>query len=212
MLGIHADAQLVAVVALAVLLGVAGVQVLFPTLGSAPVLRSSALIELLSVCFGQVLDGRAHQRGIDDLPAAGDVAMAQQLGIDGLEQRRHPINAQALLPVPQGVAIGHVGAALDQAKALVAHAALQLELHLLVREVVQVLQDQDAHHDFGRVRRTSALACGLARKWLVNESGQVSEVDVPADELQRIAQGLDLALARFVGKQVELEGAAGGGS
>lgn len=32
---------------------------------------------------------------------------------------------------------------------------------------------------------------------------------MPADELQRIAQGLNLALARFVGKQVELEGAAG---
>lgn len=113
--------------------------------------------------------------------------------------------------MPEGVAIGHVSAVFEQAKALVAHAVKQLELHLLVRVVVQVLQDQDAYHDLGGVRRASPFVCSLARKQLVDESGQMSEVDVPADELQRIAQGLDLAFAGFIGKQVELDGAAGVG-
>ena len=37
----------------------------------------------------------------------------------------------------------------------------------------------------------------------------MGEVDVPGNELQRIAQGFDLVLARCVGEEVELDGAAG---
>lgn len=44
-------------------------------------------------------DGRAHQRRVDDLPAAGDAAVLRQLAIDDLKQRRRAIDAWALLPV-----------------------------------------------------------------------------------------------------------------
>ena len=74
-----------------------------------------------------------------------------------------------------------------------------------------MLQHQDAHHDFGGVRRASSPASVLARMQLVDESGQVREVDVPGDDLQRIAQRLYLAFARLIGEQVELDGAAGMG-
>lgn len=73
---IHADAQLVVVVALAVLFGMGGVQVLLSALGRAPVLRDPARIELGPLVLGEVLNGRADQGGVDDLPAARQIAMA----------------------------------------------------------------------------------------------------------------------------------------
>lgn len=73
-----------------------------------------------------------------------------------------------------------------------------------------MLQNEDAHHDFGWVWGPPAFARILARKQLVDEAGQVGKVDVMADDFKRIAQRLQLALARLIGKQVELDGAAGG--
>ena len=87
--------------------------------------------------------------------------MAQQLAVQRLKQGSSTLCAQALLVVPDGVAIGDVGTVSEQAKALVAHAVQKLILGLLIAEVVEVLQDQNAHHDLGGVRRTSALA-GIA--------------------------------------------------
>ena len=137
--GIHADAQLVAVVALAVLFGVGGVQVFLPALGLAPVAGNVSLAKLLFVCCGEVPDGRRHQRGVDDLPAPRQVAMAQQLAVQRLKQCRRTICAQALLVVPNGVAIGDVDTVSEQAKALVTHAVQKLILGLLIAEVVEVL-------------------------------------------------------------------------
>lgn len=72
------------------------------------------------------------------------LAALQQLAVHRLKQCYHSIDAQALLVVPQGVAIRNVGAVGEQAKALVALAVEQLVFHLLVAEVVKILQDQDA--------------------------------------------------------------------
>ena len=59
--------------------------------------------------------------------------------------------------MPDGVAIGDVGPVSEQAKALVAHAVKQLVLHLLVAEVVEMIEDQNAHHDLAGVRGAPAL-------------------------------------------------------
>ena len=40
------------------------------------------------------------------------------------------------------------------------------------------------------------------------ETRQVVKVDVPGNDLQRIAQGLNLVLARCIGEEIELDGAA----
>lgn len=64
--------------------------------------------------------------------------MLQQLAVHGLEQGRDAIDAQALLVVPDGVAIGNGGIAFEQAKALVALAIQELVLSLLIAELVQV--------------------------------------------------------------------------
>ena len=103
--GVYADAQLLAVVALAVLLCVGGVQVFLPALGGIPVGGDLALFELGLVFLCEVLDGCGHQRGVDDLPATSQVATLQQLAVYGLKQCRHSIDAQALLEMPEGVAI-----------------------------------------------------------------------------------------------------------
>ncbi len=77
-LEIDAHAELVAIVALAVLLGVGGIQVLLPALGSAPA-GILALRQAFLVFLADVLAWCWHQRGIDGLPAPGHVAMALQV-------------------------------------------------------------------------------------------------------------------------------------
>ena len=89
-----------------------------------------------------------------------------------------------------------------------AHSIEQLVLHLFVRQVVEVLEHQDAHHDCGEVWRAPALAGIGPEKQLIDESRQMLKVDVLGDDLQRVTQGLDLALACLIGEQVELECAA----
>ena len=44
------------------------------------------MAKLLFVCFGEVLDGCAHQRAVYDLPAPCHVSMAQQLALQRLKQ------------------------------------------------------------------------------------------------------------------------------
>ena len=205
---VHADAQLVAVVALAVFLGMGGIQVFLPALGLVPVGRDIALLQLGLVFFGEVLDGSGHQRGVDDLSAPRQVAALQQLAVHRLEQRRHAINAQALLVMPQGVAIRNVCAVSEQTKALVAHAVQQLVLHLLVAEVVEILQDQDAHHDRSGVRWAPAPGGITSGEQFINDLREVVKVNVPGDDLQGVAQGLDLLLARCIGEEIQLDGAA----
>ena len=106
---VHADAELVAVVALAVLFCVGGVQVFLSAFGCASVGWDAALFELHHVFFCEVLDGSIHQCGVNDLAAAGQVAMAVQLVIYPLKEGCGPLLAKALLELPQGVAVRYVG-------------------------------------------------------------------------------------------------------
>ena len=80
--------------------------------------------------------------------------------------------------------------------------------HLLVAELVQILQDQDAHHDRAGIRRTSTLGAIPCGQQLINDPRQLVKVNVSGNDLQGIAQGLDLALARGIGEEIQLDGAA----
>lgn len=154
---------------------------LLPALGLAPV---RVLADVLTWC--------RHQRGIDGLPATGDIAIALQPGIHALQRCCSTLNNDALGKAPDGVAVGDVHGVLQQAKALVTHAVKQLVLHLLVREVVQALQDQHAHHHFGGVGRPSALAGVGPCEKTIHQRSQFCEVDVLGDDLQRVAHLVDL--------------------
>ncbi len=142
------------------------------------------MAELLFVCFGEVLVGGGYQCGADDLPAPRQVAMAQQLADQRLKQCRRTICAQALLVVPNGVAIGDVDTVSEQAKALVTHAVQKLILGLLIAEVLEVLEDQNAHHDLGGLRWTSAPAGIASGQQLIDDARKVSKVDMPGNHLQ----------------------------
>ncbi len=208
MLEVHAHAQLVAEVALAVLLRVRGIHILLPALGLAPSGRST-FGQGLALLPVQALARRGHQRSIDGLSAPGHVAMAVQLRIHSLEQHRGPIHAQPLAEAPDRVAVRHVHRILQQAKALVARPIQQLVLHLFIGQVVQPLQDQDAHHHLGGIGRPATPAAIATLDQGIHQPGQGSEVDVPRDHLQRITHLVPLVLARGLGEQIELQGAAG---
>lgn len=75
--------------------------------------------------------------------------------------------------MPDSVAIGDGGAVSEQAKALVAHAVKQLELDLLIAVQVQILQDQEAHHDRGGVWRASTLTSVTTGQQVIDDLREV---------------------------------------
>lgn len=102
-LEIDAHAELVAKVALAVFLGMGGIQILLPALGIASV-RRLALRQSFLVFLADVLAWCGHQRGVNGLPTPGNVAMALQLGIHALQQCCSTVDSDALGKAPDGVA------------------------------------------------------------------------------------------------------------
>ena len=76
------------------------------------------------------------------------------------------------------------------------------------RALVLALQDQNAHHDRCGVRRAPAPDGVTSGHQLIDNLCQVSKVNVPGNDLQLVAQTFDLVLARSIGEEVELNGAA----
>ncbi len=145
-----------------------------------------------------VLPGHRHQRGVDDLTTTRDESLLEQLRGDAVEQRLRPCFTDPVLEGPHGGgAVGDVRRVRQSAEALVAHAVEQLVLRLLIREVVQTLQNKNANHRFGRVRRTSALRTHRTGRHSIKLHHQGSKVNVRLDFLAVV----------FVGDQVELDGA-----
>lgn len=206
---VDVDGHLVAEEALAVLLGPGRVDVLLVQLDGLPAGWHRALIDKSLLSRAGVLLRGWHQGGVDDLAAAGNEAFLELLCRDAIEQRLGTCFADMVLEGPDGGAIGDVRRAIQPAEALEAHPVEQLVLHLLVREVVEPLQDEDAHHRLGRVWRPATLRADRPRRDAMNLDRQRHEVDVRLDLGQRIAQGVDLLVVIRVGKQVALDGATG---
>jgi len=135
------------------------------------------LINQFSLAARAVLRGRRYQGRVDDLTTPRDEAFLEQLRRDAVEQRF----ADAVFEGSDRGAIGDVRRIRQPAEALVAHAVEQLVLHLLVRQGVQPLQDQDAHHRLGRVRRAATLRADRPGRDAIHLSRQRHEVDVRLD-------------------------------
>jgi len=133
---VDVDRELVAEVALAVLLGPGGIEVLLAPLGGLPVGRHRALLDQGFLNPAGVLRGRRYQGRVDDLTTPRDEAFIEQLRRDAVEQRLRARFADAVLEGPDRGAIGDVRRVRQPAEALVAHAVEQLILHLLVRQGV----------------------------------------------------------------------------
>ena len=205
---VDVDGQLVAEVALAVLLGPGGVEVFLAPLGGLPTGGHCAVLDQRFLSARVVLFGRGHQGRVDDLPAAGDEAFLEQLRRDAVEQRHSARFTDAVLEGPDRGAIRDVRRVAQPAEALVAHAVEQLVLHLLVRQVVQPLQDQDAHHRLGRIRRAATLRADRPRRDAIHLGRQGQKVDVRFDLGKWIAQSVDLLAVVIKGEKVGLDGAA----
>jgi hypothetical protein len=202
--------ELVAEVALAMLLRSGGVNVLLSPLGRRPVRRHGAFLEHFMVVLREVLLRCRHQRGVDDLPSPGDEPLLEQLCADAIEDDLGTGLPNPVLEYPHCGPVWNVGRVRQSAEALVTHAAQQLAFHLFVRQVVQALQDQNAHHGFGGKRRPTTSWTGWTSTWrnAVNFRRQGGKVDRRFDLGKRIAQRVDLLPVMPLGKQVRLDGAS----
>ena len=199
--------ELVAMVTLAMLLGPGGIQILLAALGRRPVSGQGVLFDLFLVIPGEVLPGRGHQRGVDDLATPCDKALLEQLRGNTIEDGLGAGFADSVLEGPHCRPIRNVGGLGQTAEALVAHPVQQLVFHLLVGQVVQALQDQNAHHGFGGKRRPATLETERARGNVINFRRQGRKVDAGFNLGERVAQLVDGLLVMLVGKQVSLDGA-----
>jgi len=189
---VDVDRELVAEVALAVLLRPGRIDVLLAALGRLPVGGHRTVLDQRLLAPAVALLGRGHQRRIDDLTAPSDVAVLEQLGRDSVEQDLRARFADAVLERPHRRSIRNIDRASQPAEALVAHPVKQLVLHLFVRQVVQPLQHQNAYHRLGRIRRTTALRTHRTRRHPIHFRRQRPEVDVRLDFGQWISERVDL--------------------
>lgn len=107
--------------------------------------------------------------------------------------------------MPDGGAIRNVDGLRQAAEPLVAHAIEQLIFHLLIRQVVEPLEYQDAHHRLGRIRRAAALSTLNSRRDMIDLDSQRGKVDVLLNLGQRIANPFELLAVMFAGKEVVLD-------
>lgn len=118
--------------AFAVLLGPTCIDVFLTPLGGIPIRWHGLLIRDFFVLFADVLLGRWHQGGVNQLAASGDKALAQQLRGHPFKQGLCSGTADAVLEGPDGGAIWDVADLSKAAKFLVAQSVQQLKFHLLI--------------------------------------------------------------------------------
>lgn len=91
--------------------------------------------------------------------------------------------------------VGDVQRAVELAEALEAQPVEHLVFALLVREVVQALQEHHAHQHFGRVRRAATLAAVGSRASRVHCGSHLREVDQRIHRRERLHVAFELGLA-----------------
>lgn len=209
---IHADRQLVAEIRFSVLLRPACLDILLPALGRRPLDRHGPLLHHGLLIGRVVLDRCANDAGIDDLPLASPEAVVLQLELDlGKDPMLDIGFDQALAKEPDRIAIRNPAGVLQPGKALEAQAIEQLELHLLVGQVEQLLKNQQTRHHLRRIGRSTAFGAGGPRRPAVDLDGQGSEVHMLVEQGQRVAETVELGFSFLVGKQTEHGRGAGGG-
>jgi hypothetical protein len=107
-LGIDVDVVLVTEVALAVLLGPAGIGVLLPALGRIPVLGHLAGLDAAVLLAAVALDRHGDDRGVDDPAPAGFQPGLRQVVAEPLEQPLDQLQLlEPLAKPPHGRAVRH---------------------------------------------------------------------------------------------------------
>src|SRR5712672_1613792 len=197
---VHADMVLVAVEALVVLLRPARVRVLLRILGRLllPSLRRLAGLDRLVLLLRVALLGHRHNRGVNDLAAARNVARGLEMLAEALKQLvDQPGLRQRLAKQPDRGGIRHWVLEFQIEKAHERPAVADQVLGLLVREIVERLQ----HHDLELQDRVIGLAASVALALLrlrLRHGLDVSTEILPWHDLlnrfQRIAQSANRLL------------------
>jgi len=117
---------------------------------------------------------------------------------------------QTLAKDPDRVAIWNPAGVFQSGKALEAHAVEQLELHLLIGQVEQLLEHQQASHQLCRIRWPTALGPAGPGSPAIDFSSQGSKVHMLVEQGQWIAQAVQLGFTFLVGKQAQHQQTPGG--
>src|SRR5260370_20785698 len=194
---VHAEMVLVAVEAFVVPLRPARVLVLLGILGGLllPSLRRLAGLDRLVLLLRVALLGHRHNRGVNDLAAARNVALGLEMLAEAREQLvDQPGLRQRLAKQPDRGGIRYWLLEFQIEKAHERQPVADQVLVLLVREIVERLQ----HHDLELQDRVIGLAAGVALALLglrLRHRLDVSAEILPShhllDRLQRIALAAD---------------------
>lgn len=134
------------------------------------------------------------------------VAVSGELAIDRFKNALADTGLdQALLERPDRGPIRNLAAGTQADEALEAQPIKQLEFHLLIGEVEQLLDQQLADHQFGgKLRAAAAFTAGTCCRTIVLGS-ECREVDMLYQHPQRIAKLVQLGFALLVGKHAGVD-------
>src|SRR5262245_52494051 len=194
---VHAEVVLVAVEALIVPLRPARVLVLLGILGGLlfPSLGRLAGLDRLVLLLGVALLGHRHNRGVNDLSAARNVALGLKMLAEAFEQLVDQPGLRERLPrSPDRGGIRHWVLEVEIKKVHERQAVADQVLSLLIREIVERLQ----HHDLELQDRIVGLAASVALTLLGLRRGHALDVSAEVlpphdllDRFQRITFGAD---------------------
>ena len=123
-----------------------------------PVLRDAARLQLCLLGVGVALPRRRHDRGVDHLPAHGEVAAVAQMRVEAGEQDVDRLGpGQQFAEQPDRAGVRNPPVQVEAEEAHEAEPVADLELGLLVRQPVERLQHQDLEHHHRIHRRPAAL-------------------------------------------------------
>lgn len=200
---VGAERELVAKIGFAVLLGPARIDILLAPLRRRPVGRHGVVFDHGGFfLLAKRLPRRQDDGSVDHLATTGNIAVLGQLAIDSLEYAFAGARLdQAFLESPDCGAVGDLAGVAQAGKALETEPVQQLELHLLVRQIEQLLDQQDTHHDFCGKWRASAALTAWAWRCLIDRRRHGGEIDMPLQHLQRVTQLGQLGFSLLGGKQ-----------
>ena len=133
------------------------------SLGRLPVDGHRVFTHQRFFLLAQRLFRRLHDARVNHLAASCNVAVFAELPVHGLKDALAGAGLdQALFESPDRRPVRDLAAGAQSHKALKAQTVEQLEFHLLVAQIEQLLDQQDPHHQFGGKWRTATALAARA--------------------------------------------------
>lgn len=144
---------------------------------------------------------------IDQLAIARQEASLRQLQLNRFEDRVGAADLQQrLLKRPERLCIGNPPRRLHPQKTLIRHPVQHLELQLVVRQPLQLLEHQHFDHQYHRIRRTAAFGVVHHRQQGLYAVGNRYKIHLLVHQHQGVANPIQRAHAFVAGKQTGRHG------